>query len=334
MVDRSAGDGTDPALSASYEILYACPACGGRSLETVADSTSVQRQVEALWSFHTRRVRGDTPPYRLVDRSAFSQRPPLAIVACTACGTLVRNPREDADTLRDVYADDDPDAATVDALLTAQRPAYAAQAARLSDVLGRSGTVLEVGCYTGGFLDAAQARGWTAHGLDVNAAAVERAQERGLTATVGDIREVDDTRRYDAVVFWNVFEQIDEPAAALAAAHARLTDRGVLAVRVPNGAFYRRLVNLPAFLRAPAGAVLAWNNLLGFPYRHGFTVTAIEMLLAHEGLRTARVHGDALVRVSDTYTRGWARLEEAALKTVLRHALPHHAAPWLEVYAQ
>ncbi|MGH7445356.1 MAG: class I SAM-dependent methyltransferase, partial [Longimicrobiales bacterium] len=198
-------------MSPSYEILHACPACGGRALHRVADRTNVQHQVEALWAFHTRRVEGGTPPRRLTDRSAFSQRPPLAIVACAGCGTLLRNPREDAETLRDVYADDDPDAATLAALLAVQRPTYVAQAKRLTRVLGRTGTVLEVGCYVGGFLDAAQAHGWEAHGIDVNGAAVTLAQERGLAASVGDIRDIDDARRYDAVVFWNVFEQLDDP---------------------------------------------------------------------------------------------------------------------------
>ncbi len=320
-------------MTVTYEILHACPACGCSDLEVVADEADVQRQAEALWLFHTRRVHGGTPPERLLDRSAFSQRQPLAIAACSGCGTLARNPREDPETLRDVYADEAIDEATLAGLLEMQRATYTAQAERLSATLGRTGTVLEVGSYVGGFLEAAAGAGWRAEGVDVNPRAVAFARARGMRVYPGGIADLDPSRRYDAVVFWNVFEQLDDPAASLAGAHSRLASGGIIVVRVPNGAFYRALVHVTPPLRAIAWALLAWNNLLAFPYRHGFTPTGLDALFARERMRVVRLHGDALVRISDEHTRGWARAEERVLKRGLRLALHRHS-PWLEAYAR
>ena len=82
--------------------------------------------------------------------------------------------------------------------------------------------------------------------------------------------------------------------------------------------------------------VVAHNNLLGFPYRHGFTVRSMALLLEDTGFNVVRIHGDALVPIADEWTRGWAAAEErmitAAMKTLA--ALDRDGAPWFEVYAK
>ena len=334
MVPRASDHGANRphALSPSYEIVGTCPACGAGGVDVIVDAEEVQDETEALWAFHTRRIRGDTAPGHLLDRSAFSQRPPLGIAACHACGTLVRNPREDAETLHDTYADEQPDAEALEALHAAQRRSAEAQVRRLQRVLGRRGSVLEVGSYVGGFLEAANTAGWQAEGVDVNEVAVAFARARGLTVHQGTIGEVHPDRRYDAIAFWNCLEQLDDPAQALVVARARLNIGGVLAVRVPNGGFYRAWRT--ARPRVIARALLAHNNLLSFPYRHGFTLRALRLMLERADLDVTKVRGDALVSTADEHTRRWARAEERMVKGGMRAALPRNTAPWLEVYAR
>ena len=89
--------------SPAYE-LSPCPVCGTQADEEIAGPDDVRAEVEALWEFHTRRLRPDTPPAHLTDRIAFSQHPPLRVARCTVCGLVYRNPRERAHALRDVYA--------------------------------------------------------------------------------------------------------------------------------------------------------------------------------------------------------------------------------------
>ena len=64
---------------------------------------------------------------------------------------------------------------------------------------------------------------------------------------------------------------------------------GVLAIRVPNGAFYAAVRRRLDGIAGPiARALLAHNNLLGFPYRHGFTVQSLTLLLEDTGFDVVR----------------------------------------------
>ena len=93
--------------SLAYE-LARCPVCNGADSREVAGTDEVRDEMEALWGFHTRRLRADTPPERLTDRIAFSQMPPLRLVQCERCDTVFRNPRERAFEVIENYADDPP----------------------------------------------------------------------------------------------------------------------------------------------------------------------------------------------------------------------------------
>ena len=323
----------------TYE-LAPCPVCASRSARVVADADGVKREVEALWEFHTRRLRPDTPPGRLADRVAFSQRPPMGVVQCDACGLVYRNPRECAEELSALYAEEVQDDAVLASLFENQRVAYRVQAARLTRELGLPGAGLEVGSYVGGFLTAARESGWRFEGLDINECAAAFARSHGCTVTIGDLQSFDGGRRFDAVAFWNCFDQLPDPRGAAIAARTLLAPGGMLVVRVPNGGFYVAVRKLLHSSLAPiARALLAHNNLLTFPYRHGFTPSSLGVLLEDAGFRVQRVVGDALVPVADEWTQAWAVWEEQTVKRGVRTAarlgaLRARAAPWIEVYAR
>lgn len=323
----------------TYE-LSPCPICASRSAREVADADDVTREVEGLWAFHMRRLRPDTPPARLADRVAFSQRPPIRLVQCDECGLVYRNPRERESELHELYADEAQDDAVLESLFENQHIAYREQAERLTREAGHAGTGLEVGSYVGAFLTAAREQGWRFEGIDINERATAFARAHGCTVTLGDLQSVDGSRRFDAVAIWNCFDQLPDPRRAALAARALLEPGGLLAVRVPNGAFYLAMrKQLHSSLAPVARALLAHNNLLSFPYRHGFTPGALTALLERTGFRVQRVVGDVLVPVADEWTRMWAVWEERAIKRVLRTLARAgrsgmHTAPWIEVYAR
>ncbi|HYD51922.1 MAG TPA: class I SAM-dependent methyltransferase [Gemmatimonadaceae bacterium] len=318
--------------------LVPCPLCGHMG-EELASAEELKAELESLWGFHERRLRPEVPPERLADRLAFSQRPPLRLARCASCGVIWRNPAERAEEVTATYAREAPAPHVLAALHDTQRATARAQAMRLTAVQGGPGTVLEVGSYVGGFLSAAREAGWLAEGVDVNHVASEHARSRGHRVTHGELSDVDPSRRWDAIVLWNCFDQLPDPRATLREARERLVEDGVLALRVPNGGLYartRRLARGESLRAAVARGVLAHNNLLGFPYRWGFTPRALVALVESLGFRVERVVGDVLVPLRDRWTRPWARLEERMTKGAMRvHARMRPAdAPWFEVYAR
>jgi hypothetical protein len=308
--------------SRSYELAH-CIVCGHADTELVADEDDIRREVEALWAFHERRLRTGTPVTRLRDRVAFSQDPPWRLVACRECGLLYRNPAERAFEVESIYARDCPPRETLQALHEAQRVSYDSQAKRLRRFLTRGATVLEVGSYVGAFLSAARGHELNAVGVDINPAVNAFARSLGFRVAEGALTSSGDL--VDAVAIWNTFDQLSDPRGILTAARARVKPGGMLAIRVPNGAYYRSR-------RPHAG--LAHNNLLSFPYRWGFTPGSLGMLLESTGFEVLDMVGDVLVPTSDEWTRPWARIEDRLVKLAIRAGgRSADESPWFEVYA-
>ena len=326
-------------MSVSYE-LARCVVCGSADARELAAAEDVRAEVEALWAFHTRRLRPDTPPAQLMDRVAFSQHAPLRLVRCAECGLVYRNPVERAHELAAAYEDESPTTDRMRGLHATQRASYAAQAARLTGVFGRRGSGIEVGSYVGAFLASARDAGWRFSGVDVNACANAFTRSLGFTVHDGPIESLDPDRRADVVAIWNCLDQLADPASALRAARTHLAPSGMVAVRVPNGACYAAIRPLMRTAVAPvAREWLAQNNLLGFPYRFGFTPSSLTRLLERIGFSVERVVGDVLVPIADRWTRPWARVEERWVKWVVGVAAraargDRTLAPWIEVYAR
>jgi SAM-dependent methyltransferase len=314
-----------PVLSRSYELAH-CIVCGHTDAEVVADEEDIRREVEVLWAFHEKRLRAGTPVARLRDRVAFSQDPPWRLVACRDCGLVYRSPAERAFEVESIYARDCPAKELLQALHTTQRPAYTAQARRLSRLLSSGATVLEVGSYVGAFLAAARDEGLTATGVDINPAVNKFTRSLGFQVSDGELQSAEG-ERVDAIAIWNTFDQLSDPRGVVTAAAARLKRGGVLAIRVPNGDYYRK--------HRHKTTALAVNNLLTFPYRWGFTPRSLRMLLESTGFRTLATVGDVLVPTADEWTKGWARVEERVVKLAIRGVRRSpDSQPWFEVYAR
>jgi SAM-dependent methyltransferase len=323
----------------SYEIAN-CAVCGHSNARVVAEQDDMRAEVESLWDFHERRLRPRTPADRLMDRVAFSEHPPLRLVQCNECGLIYRNPVERGHELTQIYAREAPAPPVLESLHRTQVPALRAQAAELRRQLHGGGSVLEVGSYVGAFLAAAREHGLSAEGIDINPCVNVFTRSLGFTVHDGELESFDPDRRFAAVAIWNTFDQLAEPRRTVNAAFRLLARGGVLAIRVPNGAFYARLRRATGsrnrIRRAIARGLLAQNNLLTFPYRWGFTPGALAALLREVGFAVTRIRGDVLVPIADEWTRPWARVEESLIKRGLGAAASARLdwAPWFEVYAR
>jgi 2-polyprenyl-3-methyl-5-hydroxy-6-metoxy-1,4-benzoquinol methylase len=323
----------------SYE-LTPCAVCSSAAATELLSFDDAKAEVEQLWEYHQKRLQPSIPTDHLMDRVAFSQRAPLRLVRCDDCGLVYRNPVERATEVTAIYEEEGLDEQVLQGLHDTQRSAYDAQATRLTEIFGRRGTGIEVGSYVGAFLAASRDAGWRFAGVDVNAQTNAFTRSLGFQVHDGTIESLDSDRRADVVAIWNCLDQLADPASAVRAARSHLASGGMLAVRVPNGACYaafRPLLDSP--LAAIAREWLAQNNLLGFPYRYGFTPTALTRLVERNGMRVEHVVGDVLVPIADRWTKRWAALEERLVKRIIGAGArisrgDRPLAPWFELYAR
>lgn len=163
------------------------------------------------------------------------QKQGFRIVRCRGCGLSYVNPRLTADALDRMY-----NAQTISRMqyyvqtAADDRPSFVRRL-RLIERERAPGRLLDVGCGPGTFLAVARERGWTALGMDINAASVARCREQGLDALAGPFPHAELAgRTFDAIVLNDVIEHLPEPRAALAQIHGMLAPGGVLFISTPD----------------------------------------------------------------------------------------------------
>jgi 2-polyprenyl-3-methyl-5-hydroxy-6-metoxy-1,4-benzoquinol methylase len=106
----------------------------------------------------------------------------------------------------------------------------------------RPGHLLDVGCATGLLVEAAQAAGWTAEGVDVSDFAVASCRQRGLVAHLGTVEQAHlPAGRFDVVVMDDTIEHLPDPRQTLLELHRILAPDGVLTINTcDEGGWLRR----------------------------------------------------------------------------------------------
>jgi 2-polyprenyl-3-methyl-5-hydroxy-6-metoxy-1,4-benzoquinol methylase len=97
-------------------------------------------------------------------------------------------------------------------------------------------SLLDIGCSTGAILQAARETGWRAVGIDLNCAAVQIAQVRGLEAIEGYFPEdlPSSAGTFRAITMLDVLEHAEDPVGLLGSVTRHLVPGGLLGVQVPN----------------------------------------------------------------------------------------------------
>jgi SAM-dependent methyltransferase len=330
-------------------VRVACAVCAGEEQELVCGAREIAAHLEYLRRFHRRRLRRPTEE-ALADRAEFTQDYATDVVACGACGLLFRNPRPTERAISRAYAADEYGADRLAALFVSQVELYRPKARALRRRLGAGARVVEVGSFVGGFLQAGEEAGLRMLGIDPGREVAAFCRERGLRVQSAALPELTPAElpsgwrpgEIDCVAIWNTLDQLPDPQPTLAAARQLLRPGGVLALRVPNGACFRLAVRwmrrLPHPLAGWLRALMAWNNLLAFPYLHGYTPLTLDWLLSWHGFRRIGIRADTLCRLADEDTKAWAVAEERVLKLLARLAAGIQApyspdaslAPWFD----
>ena len=152
------------------------------------------------------------------------------------------------------------------------------QQMRGSRALG--GSLLEIGCAYGLFLDEARSHFTRVVGVDVCEAPVRRARERfGLDARLGDVRELDlETESFDVVCMWDTLEHLPAPDSFLRRAAELLRPGGSLFITTGD------IGSRNARLRGPA-----WRQIHPPSHLSYFSRTTLGDLFDRLGFEVVRI---------------------------------------------
>ena len=166
-------------------------------------------------------------PDHLVDHRS------IVISRCRRCGFQFMNPQYSDQYLNEFYSQylDDEDYDYWHEPLMASHDFYLS----LVENHSKPGKMLDIGCGNGHLMEAAQRRGWSVQGYDVDQASTQKVADRlGVEVAHGDFHSCDLGDDYDLVAMHQVLEHLKEPNKYLEKIHSLLNDGGILFVAVPN----------------------------------------------------------------------------------------------------
>ncbi len=163
------------------------------------------------------------------------------IVKCIGCNLVYASPRDDNRKLEDRYK------RFADPLYEEERNARSSNQSGLLNRLGHlgtQGTLLDVGCATGGLLEQAIKVGWKAFGVELSGWASKIAIKRSLSVTNKPLEKAGFKDEYfDAVTCIDVIEHVDSPRKLLSQIHVVLKKGGLVCIVTPNkDSFFARFL--------------------------------------------------------------------------------------------
>ena len=99
----------------------------------------------------------------------------------------------------------------------------------------KKGSIMDIGCGTGYFLETMQKKGWQTQGVEVNTHAREAASKR-LSQTVASSLHAIENQRFDIISLWHVMEHLHDLPYTFGRLQELLNDEGLLVVALPNAA--------------------------------------------------------------------------------------------------
>lgn len=138
------------------------------------------------------------------------------------------------------------------------------------------GRLLDVGCSTGHFLEAAQERGWEVYGVELAAYAVRHAWERlGLDHVHhGELKNAPFPEDFfEAITLWDVIEHLTDPHGMLNHVRRLLRPGGMVFIYTPHWDCFEREVLGPECV-----------NFMGDMHLMYFTRDALRRVVADAGL--------------------------------------------------
>jgi len=103
------------------------------------------------------------------------------------------------------------------------------------ELIREPGRLLDIGCSLGYFVEAAEARGWKASGIEISPHAAEEARKMGLDVRTGVLDDADYAdESFECVTMWDVLEHVPDPTAHMLEVRRVLADGGLVVIGTPD----------------------------------------------------------------------------------------------------
>lgn len=156
------------------------------------------------------------------------------IVRCRQCKLVYVNPREKPGDMRHAYAmvkdekylDEE----------EARRATFLRGLRLIEKYCPQKGILLDVGCFTGLFLELAKRHGWATLGIEPSQWAAAYAREKlnleVLEGVFEDFQFADDS--FDVIALWDVIEHLPDPKSTLLGLRRKIRGKGILFLNTFN----------------------------------------------------------------------------------------------------
>lgn len=160
------------------------------------------------------------------------------IVRCKNCRLIYANPRDPDSLLPEVYKKVKDICYSF--IVKSRKKAFAESLARIEKI--RTGSrLLDIGCYTGVFMEVAGGRGWSACGIEPSEWASGIGRNKGLdikNCPADDIEKAEG--KFDLITMWDTIEHLGDPYGTLRLCLNKLNPAGAIAITTMRceGLFY------------------------------------------------------------------------------------------------
>ncbi len=199
------------------------------------------------------------------------------IVRCKNCGLIYTNPRFTGEEILDSYV------AVEDPLYLEERDGRVLTFERhlrpLEQLKAPPGKLVDVGAYTGVFVEIAAQHGWDAYGVEPSHWAVEQAQAQGLHMLEGTLATCGlADNSLDVITMWDVIEHVADPFGEMQQAQKLLKPGGLLVVHTMDidSGFARVMGSRWPWLMEMHIYYFSRRTLKAMLEKAGFTVIRVE----------------------------------------------------------
>ncbi|AQG82610.1 methyltransferase [Spirosoma montaniterrae] len=182
----------------------------------------------------------------LVCRDYLVSQQDFAIQQCDNCGLRLTNPRPDLSEIGNYYksyayvSHNDQGGGLINSIYrTVRSYTLKSKLSLLNKLNAGVGSLLDVGCGTGAFLETCQNGGWKIAGMEPDADAREVAEKKLNLSIAPSLDSISsELKQFDSITLWHVLEHIPNLGETLEQLRQLLTEQGTLIIAVPNSDSY------------------------------------------------------------------------------------------------